>query len=297
MRPDRAPRSLILAIGLAGLTLAACDRPPKAEAATSQPAPAAIAKGVISAPGGLIPISARRDGQILQVPVDEGVHVSAGQVLAVLDQDRADLLAQEAASEAERADAVARIAQAKWAQADLEAARLARLAAGDAATGQEAEQARLAAATAKAGVDEARQAAEAARSRSKLAALEQTLRVVRSPVAGVVLRRQAVVGAMTSAGGAPLFILAPDGPPIVRAELDEAFADKVAPGMAVAITDASGAGRVYRGHVVRVSPAFDLASATDDGARTDTRVLRMVMSLDEPSRLRFGQRVLARVGP
>jgi multidrug resistance efflux pump len=296
---DLPPGRLIPAAFLVAgcLVLTACGQSaPQALAATPQAA--AIAKGAVSAKGGFIPVSSPRDGQIVQVAVEEGAHVRAGEVLAVLDRARADLLAQEALSEAAKSDAAVSVAQARWKLADVESSRLSRLVAGDAATGQEAEQARLAADTAKAGVEEARQAAAAAGSRAKLAALERSLRVVRSPVSGVVLRRQAVVGGTASAGaGAPLFILAPDGPPIVRAELDEAFADKVEPGMAAWITDATGDGRAYRGHVLQISPAFDPATSSEDGGRADTRVLRMVVAIDEPTRLRFGQRVLARLGP
>lgn len=294
--PAKQGRGLVTSSLLALLALSACQKPPAALAAGAPVA--AVARGVIAVDGGLIPIAAPREGLIAQVSVEEGAHVERGAVLAMLDLERAGLLVDQAAAETAQLQAASRGAQARSAAAQSEAARLTRLASADAATRREAEQARQAATIASAQSDEAGRAVDVARVRERLAALEETARAVRAPVAGLVLRRTAAVGSAASPGSAsPLFVLVPDGPRIIKAELDEAFVGKVGAGDRAWITDASGGGRVFKARVVRVSPAFEAAALDDQpGGRADGRVLRLVLAFEEPSDLRLGQRVLARIG-
>jgi multidrug resistance efflux pump len=277
--------------------LAACQKGDDAAQAQNA-APVAVARGVVAADGGLIPVAAPRDGLITQVSVEEGAHVERGAVLAQLDTDRSALLAVQAAAETAQQEAVWHSAQARAAGVQTEAGRLARLASADAATRRDVEQAKQAATVAASQSDEAARAVDVARARQRLAELEQTVRTVRAPVSGLVLRRTAAVGAAaTPASGAPLFVLAPDGPRIIRAELDEAFVGRVMPGASAWVTDASGGGRVLKARVLRISPSFETAALDDQpGGRADGRVLRLVLAFDEPNTLRLGQRVLARIG-
>lgn len=294
----RQGRALVLPTVLAGLALSACQRGPDAALAQTPPPAVAVARGVVAVDGGLISVAAPRDGLITQVTVEEGGHVERGAVLAQLDQDRTALLADQAAAETAQLQAAWRGAQARTLAAQSDAARLTHLALADAATGREAEQARQAAAVAAAQGEEAGRAVDVARVRERLARLEQSARTVRAPVTGLVLRRAATVGAAAvTTAGAPLFVLAPDGPRIVRAELDEAFAARVGPGATAWVTDASGGGHVFRARVLRVSPAFEAAALEDQpGAHADGRFLRLVVAFEEPNGLRLGQRVLVRIG-
>lgn len=278
--------------------LAGCQKGPDAANAQNRGPPAAVARGVVAVDGGLIPVAAPRDGLIAQVSVEEGTHVDRGAVLAQLDADRSALLAAQAAAETAQQVAAWRGAQARSSAAQAEAARLTRLSSADAATRREADQAGQAATVAAAQSEEAARAVDVARARQRLAELEQTARTIRAPASGLVLRRTAAVGAAAAAAsGTPLFILAPDGPRIVRAELDEAFVGRVIPGAVAWITDAGGGGRVMKARVLRISPSFEAAALDDQpGARADSRVLRLILTFDEPNNLRLGQRVLARIG-
>lgn len=261
------------------------------------PLPGAIGRGVVEPTGGLITVAATQGGQILRVPVEEGTHVAAGQPLVVLDSARAELAVTQASLEAARDVAASKGARSKWILAQADARRLDRLAADDAVPGQDADQQRLAADVAKASLDEADLSARASAVRLGAAQLDLAALTVRSPVSGVILRRQVGRGAVVSMA-TPLFLMAPDGPRVVRAELDEAFADRVAAGAAAWVTDASGDKRVYRGHVLRVSPYLEAATGGEEaGAHLDLRVLRLVVAIDEPSSLRLGQRVLVRIRP
>ena len=300
MMLHRAPngRVLISVLVATSALLAACQKGPDAAKAQNRAAPAAVARGVVAVDGGLVPVAAPRDGLITEVRVEEGAHVDRGAVLARLDVDRSALLAIQAAAETAQQAAAWRGAQVRSVAAQAEAARLTRLASADVATRHEAEQARQAAVVAAAQSDEAARTVDVARARQRLAELEQTARTVRAPVSGLVLRRTAAVGAAAVSGsGAPLFMLAPDGPRIIRAELDEAFVGRVMPGATAWVTDASGGGRVLKARVLRISPSFEAAALDDQpGGRADGRVLRLVLAFDEPNTLRLGQRVLARIG-
>lgn len=291
----RALAPLVLA---ASALLVGCQKGSDAANAQNRPEPAAVARGVVAVDGGLIPVAAPRDGVIEQVNVEEGAHIDRGGVLAQLDADRSNLLTAQAVAETAQQQAAWRGAKARSVAAQSEAARLARLASADAVTRRAAEEGRQAAAVAAAQSDEAARAVDVARARQRLAELEQTVRTIRAPVSGLVLRRTAAVGAAAvAASAAPLFVLAPDGPRIVRAELDEAFVGRVAPGATAWITDASGGGRVLKARVLRISPSFETAALDDQpGARADGRVLRLILAFDEPNTLRLGQRVLARIG-
>jgi RND family efflux transporter MFP subunit len=283
---------------LAGLVLlAGCSV--RAARSSPPPAPASVAvgKGVVEPAGGLIEVAAPRDGQVLRLPVEEGSHVTAGQPLAMLDPARAELVITQVGLEAARDMAAAKGARFRFTLAQVDALRLKRLAAADAAPSQEADQQSMAAEVAKAGLDEAELSSRVGVVRLDAAKLELAALTVRSPVSGIVLRRQVGLGALVSIAK-PLFLMAPDGPRVVRAELDETFAGSVSPGMVAWVAGASGDERVYRGHVLRVSPLLEAATGSEEaGARLDLRVLRLVVTIDEPSALRLGQRVLVRISP
>jgi RND family efflux transporter MFP subunit len=293
---ERRRFGLVLPLMLAGLTLAGCQKTSDAAQARAM-APGAVARGVIAVEGGLVPIAAPRDGQVVEVMVEEGAHVARGDLLARLDEARSGLLADEARAQTAQLEAVWRGALARAAAAQSEAARQARLAAGDAASRHDVELARQAAAAASAQSDEAGRAVDVARVRERIASLEQAARAVRAPVDGLVLRRAVAAGATAASGGPPLFVLAPDGPRVVRAELDEAFVGRVQPGAVAWITDANGGGHVFKARVLRISPSYEAAVLDDQpGGRADSRVLGLVLAFEEPNTLRLGQRVLARIG-
>jgi multidrug resistance efflux pump len=291
-------RALIL---LAALLAAGCSGKPSQSASPRDgaiPASAtAVAKGVVDAEGGLVSVRAPRDGVIVRLAAEVGDHVAAGQPLAVLDARQAGLaLGATAAELADRRTQV-QVATARAQGAEREAGRLARLAAQDAATRQDAEQAATAAAVARGEQRQAEDGLHVAEAKRRLDAYEVDVRTVRAPVPGKIVRRDAATGGFVSASG-PLFLLAPDGRRVVRAELDEAFADRVRPGATATVSPEFRAGRGYPAHVLRVSDVLSAASLGEDAdAKTDTRVVSVLLALDGAPELRIGQRVLVRFAP
>jgi len=78
---------------------------------------------------------------------------------------------------------------------------------------------------------------------------------------------------------------------IVRAELNEAYADKVRPGMRAEVVLDAGGGRSYAAHVLRLGLTYGAVRLGPQHEQPDdARDLECVLQLDAPG-LRVGQRV------
>jgi len=279
------------------LLLAGCaPKPPTPHPAVGPPT-VAVAKGVVEAQGGLLRVLAAGDGMIGRPLAEEGAHVTAGQVLAQLDDRQARLLLDSAAAELGERRAQVTVAEARAAGAEREARRLSGLVAADAATGLDADQAATAATVARGEQRQALEALHAAEARQRIAAYDVDIRTVRAPLAGRIVRRNVGAGAYVAAQ-APLFVLEPDGARLVRAELDEAFADRVTTASRAVVTREFQEGRTYAAQVVRVSDLLAGPGLGEEAvARTDARVVNVLLRLPPSADLRLGQRVLVRFTP
>jgi RND family efflux transporter MFP subunit len=282
---------------LAALAVCACSGPKPSHKPPPPGAAAAVAKGVVEAQGGLMRVLAPRDGVIAQLSAQEGEQVTAGQLLAQMEDRQPRLVLGAADAELGDKRAQVEVAAAKAAGAEREAARLKRLAAADAATRQDAEQAETAAAIARGEHHQALQALGAAQAQRRLQAFEVEVRSIRAPASGVIVRRSVTPGAYVPAA-TPLYVMEPNGPRIVRAELDESFADQVRPGMTAAVTREFQSGKSWQAKVLRVTDVLAGPTPADEAvARQDVRVITVILALPENADLRLGQRVLVRFGP
>ena len=280
------------------LATTACSRGADvARVANTAPAPLAVAQGVVDAEAGLIRIRAARDGVVGQTLVEETDHVTAGQVLARLQDRQARLDLDVVAAQVADRQAQLDVATAKAAGSQRDADRLNRLAKADAGPRQDAERAATAAAIDHSEQRQAQAALREAQARRELSLYEVQAREVRAPFSGRIVRRAAAPGAFVSASTS-LFVLEPDGRRVIRAELDEAFAGKVRPGMRAVVTRQYQAGASYSALVLRVSDLLAGPSLPDEPtAKADTRVVTVVLALTGPQDLRLGERVLVRFTP
>ena len=208
---------------------------------------------------------------LTEILAEEGDAVSAGQVLARLSRDVLDAsIAQNAAqiSRAEAAVAQAHSsiaeAQANGTQADLALARTRSLLAGGNAAREIFEQRQAAAQTAAARLDLANNALRAAGADRALAEAQRRELLVRlartelrAPVAGVVSRRTARLGAVVTGAGDPLFRIIQDNAIELEADVPESSLAKLRPGQSARI-DAAGGPRT--GRVRLVSPEVSRAT-------------------------------------
>lgn len=207
--------------------------------------------------------------KVLDLKVEEGATVKAGDVLATLAQDTLD--AQLAQNDASLARATAAIAQAKSnivsAEAKLAEARsayergqaLKKTGYLDTATFESRESAAKTAEAALTASKDALKSAEAdkalAEAQRRELAWRRSRTEVRAPADGIVSRRTARVGGVASAVGEPMFRIIAKGAVELEADVPEVTIAKLKSDQPVAVTTASGI--AVSGRVRLVLPEID----------------------------------------
>ncbi|MFZ5774615.1 MAG: efflux RND transporter periplasmic adaptor subunit [Thermodesulfobacteriota bacterium] len=218
----------------------------------------------------VVNVASKITGRLVEVMVDQGDLVKAGQVLARLDQAELNEQTRQARALAEKASAGAAVeranlakAQANQALAERNAKRFASLAAKELVSALESEQyatsaqvaqeevSRAAAALAAADRDKAATAAGLAASEARLADA-----VITAPSDGVIIRRALEPGA-TVTSGLPILLLADPATVWVKANVDESLLAGLAVGQPARITLRSAPGRTFEGTVARLGRESD----------------------------------------
>jgi HlyD family secretion protein len=297
-----------------------------------------VAAGVVEPVSEEIKIGSEIDGKLKQVLVKEGSRVTRGQVIAILENgDAAARVELAKAGLAEREAALARLlngsrveerrearAGIREAEAVLETARAERarremLLEKGAISRTEFDivdreyrvaQARLEAARERSAFvaadarDDERMRAEAeirsakARIREAEALLEKTY--IRSPIAGVVLRRYLQSGESVSTNAnTPIVALGDTSRLRVRADVDETDVARIALNQPAYVrADAYGEQR-FRGRIVEIGQTLGRKNVRTDAPteRVDTKILETLIDLDPGQTLPVGLRVDAYVEP
>jgi len=234
--------ALLAAVG-AGYAM---SRPPEAAVATVQPRSTELALSVVgrARPGDLVQVASPNPGQVVRLLADDGDVVAAGAALAVVRAtvERAQVEADEARARAARAEAVEARRDYERTRTLYERGFAARAALDSARAALDSAEANVAAAAAT-----ARATAERAR--------EFT---VRAPMAGQVLYRPIDPGQVVGAGET-LFELGSLAGVEIQAEVEEAYADRLRPGLP-ARAAAAGSDAVFAARVMEVSPRVDPAT-------------------------------------
>jgi multidrug resistance efflux pump len=119
-----------------------------------------------------------------------------------------------------------------------------------------------------------------------------------APAAGTVLQISVGVGA-TVGGPVPAVQFCPDGPRVVTAEVEQAFAALVAEGQRATIRDDTHAAGTWTGRVKRVADWYTSPRPVlqpDPNQYSDVRSIKCVIALDpDQPRLRINQRVLVTI--
>jgi multidrug resistance efflux pump len=123
---------------------------------------------------------------------------------------------------------------------------------------------------------------------------------IRAPRNGFVLRIGAGPGdALMPGSPKPAIEFGVEGPRIVRAEVEQAYADPIVPGLAVSIEDSANAtNRRWTGHVTRVGDWYTQKRnvIADPGQVNDVRTIECVIALDpnQPP-LKINQQVVVKI--
>lgn len=222
---------------------------------------------------------------------DVGDRVAEGQVLATLSASTLDL--QKSQFAASLASARATIAQAEAQLLEARAAadeakrvndRTAALKDQGTASQAAADQSQANATAAAARVTVAQQSLEAARAQVALVQaqianvdLQLSRTEVKAPVAGEIAARNAVIGAIASGAGAPMFVLIRDGGLELRADIAESDLIRLAPDQTATVSVAGG-GAPLSGRIRLVEPTID----------TTTRLGRARIAIDDAGAVRSG---------
>lgn len=196
--------------------------------------------------------------------------VEEGQVLARLSTSTLELQLSQLAASRATADAQIAQAQASLLQATTNAEEAERVAARDAELAEagtvpraQADQSGAAAASARAQVHVAEQGVASARAQLELAEaqienaeLQLSRTEVVAPVAGLVVNRNAQMGAIASSAAGPMFTLVRDNAMELRAEVSEQDLLRLEPGQPASLVAAEGAEPIV-GSVRLVEPAID----------------------------------------
>lgn len=257
-----------------------------------------IASGLIG-PVEQVQVAPLIEGQpIEQLLADVGDTVTEGQVLAVLSKStlelqRSQVLASLAAAKATIAQTEAQLIDAESAAAEAArvAERTARLREQGSASQAAADTANAAAVSATARVTVARQSLEAARAQLALneaqlanVELQLTRTEVKAPVAGLIVARNATLGAIATAAGQPMFTMEKDSALELRADVAEADLQRLAKGQEATLK-AVGLNGDFRGTIHLIEPAIDLS----------TRLGRARISVDRADGLITGMFVEAEI--
>jgi len=279
-----------------------------------------------------IRLSATIGGRLTNVPVEEGDHIQRGQVLAEIENaDYRARVASAAATLAQREAELRRIingartmerkeawAEVQAAQAEMENARIEmeRRKRGyeqDVFSREEYDRAARAYGVAKgryeAAVerhkfvdaepreeDRARAEAEVALARARLdeaqAILDKT--TIRSPIAGVVLRKHRKAGELVSEQfDTPLLTIADSSVLRVRVDVDENDVAKVQVGQRAWVVAEAFPGQRFEGRIVRIGRLLGRKNirTEEPTERVDTKVLETLIELDGHPPLPIGLRV------
>ena len=195
-------------------------------------------------------VGAKIIGRVVELPVDEGDTIAAGDIIAVLDSE--DLQASVRLAEASLNEARARLADAEREfarQADLVEDRLTSQALYDAALTQRE------VALAQVGTAEARL-------NSAQATLDYT--VVRAPIDGVIIERNIEMGEMVAPGGftsqqstGSIVRIADPASLEVEADINESYIARLQLGQRASIRVDAVPGFEYSGHLRQIVPTAD----------------------------------------
>lgn len=289
--------ALVLAVAAAGIVMLTDSSQADADAQPAGNSPiVAAARGRIDVDGGVLRVLAMRDGSVTEVLVSEGQHVEAGEVLARLDADAVGFTAAAAEAALQEAKARQGALEARKAVQTRLLDRLRRAAKEQAVSPQALDEAEAAMAALAGEWRSAASGTALATAKRDAARYEVERRQVRAALAGRVARRSVKPGDVVSATAlTEMFVLIPDAPHVVRAEIQENFVRLVKPGMTADIVSESDERISTVGKVVRIGNFLDTRRSSESGTeRADVRVAESILQIENPDAFLIGQRVYVR---
>jgi HlyD family secretion protein len=257
---------------------------------------AAVANGRVDVEGGLIAVAAKTPGTVSAIYANEGQVVTNGQPMAQLEFDGEAI----AIAESEAATALARTqldrARVEASAKAREYSRLDQLRDKRAVAGVTADLAKDEANLARLRVRESQAALTQARAAVRRAVFDRDQKLVRSPADGIVAQSFASIGTgVSTLNVSVLFMIVPNTPRIIRAEVTETALRSIRVGQTADISTETNQSVRIPGTVKRIAPVFGARRLQSDQASrlTDERVVEVIVETQNTDLL-IGQRVLVR---
>jgi multidrug resistance efflux pump len=289
----------LLGITLAIALLAVLSPPAHTESTAARLPYAAIARGKIDVEGGLLSVTASRDGSFSQVNVHAGDHVHRGDVLARLDSRNAQISVGLAEAELQHAQAELDMLAARLPALRQTAERWQTAATAGAAEQQQADDARQSQQQLEASMTVATASREMARQKLRQARYELGMQALTAAQDAEVVKVLVHAGSASNLQEhAAAFILLPDTPLLVRAEVNESFIARLQTGMQAEVTLEAEPGRApLAAHVTHISPVMENGHLGDEAQVN--RVVECLLQFDKrPDKnqapLHIGQNVLVK---
>ncbi|OGV31647.1 MAG: hypothetical protein A2020_05665 [Lentisphaerae bacterium GWF2_45_14] len=256
----------------------------------------AFGRGRIDVDGGIVKLSASKDGVVKEVLVEEGQKVKKGQVLCRMDDIKERLDMTYSRSEYELA--MKRLSPLKI---SLEAAlreqeRYRKLVQCGVISEQKWDSTTDSAKRIAEEINVAKAQANVALARLRQTEYDVELKTIRAPANGKILRCDSRPGyGISTLNVTVLFLFIPDEPYIARVEIEEKFIKDVKVGAAAEIIPDSDEAKCYTGKVVKIGSYLGPKRQflDDPQEKNDVRTAECILSVDEKN-LILGQRVLVK---
>jgi membrane fusion protein (multidrug efflux system) len=230
-------------------------------------------------------VTSQIEGQVAEVRAVDSQTVHKGDVLVVIDATDATLALNQADADLARANAQANAAAADYDRAVIDLRRRAALSGSGAVSGDELTKVKNGSSVAKASLDAARAAVALAQARDDRARVDVERTVIRSPVDGVVTRREVQPGQRIQPSS-PLMSVVPVQDIYVDANFKEVQLEKVRAGQPVKlVSDLYGDDVVFHGTVEGFSGGTGAAFALIPAQNATGNWIKVVQRL--PVRIRL----------
>ena len=278
---------------------AGCSRaPPPSPDSTVLPGASrfvAIARGKVDVEGGLVHLSAPREGTVSRVFGEVGDELKEGDPVFSLDTTQAEIARDAAKADLAAATAQVQLLRSRVDALKVHASRAEQAAQAGAASDQAAEDSRQGVKELVAEIAVAEAGVEGAKQKLKQAEYEIRVRGVRSPVSAKIVSRTLRVGDQVSPATPSLVELLPQEPLIVRAEINESFVSKVAVGMSAEVRSEADQEHMYTAKILRIGAVFGPSKLVENTEQaTDARDVECILALKDTP-LRVGERVQVRI--
>ena len=256
----------------------------------------AFARGRVDVDGGIVKLSANKDGVVEKIFAEEGDKVTKGQILARQEDRKERLNFDLQKAQADLAVKKVLPIRIQLQASKRELKRQYNLIKNEVISSKEWDEANDTVSKLEANLEVAEAEAKVALSQQKQAEYEMELKTLKAPADGKILRCDARPGyGVSTLNVTTLFLFIPDNPFIVRAEIEEKFINSIKPGTVCDIIPDTDENKVIKGKVAKIGnylgPKRQFLDEPQE--RSDVRTTECIIEVKDKN-LMLGQRVLVK---